>query len=265
MNAFCLTLLLLAGFGAARAQRLVTQTAALSAGQRVALELKYAHRIRVRPGTGPGLTVRAQVTIADAALAKTYDLTVATSATEVRIMEKLDQELLARAWKHNWPDGHHSDDDKDDQVLRLDYEVTLPAATALHLETISGDIEAENLAGAVMLKSIGGDLQLTGLSGAVHARAISGDIHFTKLPGRASVDAESISGDVDVSWPLARKAELLLKSMSGEVYADPAITFSGPKTRSYEGYELRGQVAGGSGPLVSLHTISGNVFFRRQP
>jgi len=135
--------LLLGGLGhEVLAQRPVTQTAPLGAGQGVSLSLKYAYRIRVRPGTGPGLMVRARVDIADAALAKTYDLAVTTSSTEVTVKEKLDQELLARTWKHNWPDGHHSDDDKDDKMLRIDYEVTLPAATALRIETISGDIDA---------------------------------------------------------------------------------------------------------------------------
>lgn len=265
MNRFLLAAgLLLASLGT-QAQRLVTQTAALGAGQAAVLELKYAHQIRVRPGSGKELAIKAQVTIADAALAKTYDLAVTTSSTEVTVEEKLDKELLARTWKHTWSDGHHSDDDRDDKVLRIDYEVTLPAATALTIRTISGDIDAQDLAGAVNLKSISGTLRLAGLSGPVNARAISGDIHLTGLPGRAPVSAESISGNVDASWPTGREAELALKSLSGEVYADSTVTFSNLKSKHLLGYSLRGHTGKNEGgPLVSLSSISGDVFFRKR-
>lgn len=267
MKYLFLTWLLLATLGAApaaQAQRLVTQTATLTAGQAVALELKYAHHIRVRPGAGPGLTIKAQVTIADHDLDQTYDLAVTTSSTEVVVAEKLDKEQIARYWKRNWHDdnNYHT---SGDNALRIDYEVTLPAATPLTLRTISGDIDAQDLAGAVTVKSISGRLQLAGLSGPVQARAISGDIHLTGLPGRAPVSAESISGNVDASWPPARAAELTLKSLTGEVYADSAVTFSNRRARRYVGYTLRGHTGRAEGgPLVSLSSISGDVFFRQR-
>ncbi|MGI4835476.1 MAG: DUF4097 family beta strand repeat-containing protein [Janthinobacterium lividum] len=255
--------LLLTALGPARAQRLVERQLPLGASQAVALELKYAHHIRVRPGAGPGLTVRAQVTIADHDLDQTYDLAVTTTSTEVLVEEKLDKEQIARYWQHNWHDGNNGHHTDDDNALRIDYEVTLPAATPLSIRTVSGDIDAQDLAGAVTLKSISGDLHLAGLSGAVQARAISGDIHLTGLPGRAPVSAESISGDVDASWPPARQAELTLKSLSGEVYADSSVTFSNRRARHYVGYSLRGHTGRTEGgPLVSLSSISGDVFFR---
>jgi hypothetical protein len=243
----------------------VAQTAALTPGQAVALELKYAHHIRVRPGSGPGLTVKAQVTIADHDLDQTFDLAVTTTSTEVMVEEKLDKEQIARYWKRNWHDDGNGRHTNDDNALRIDYEITMPAATPLTLRTVSGDIDAQDLAGAVTLKSISGDLQLANLSGPVQARAISGDIRLTGLPGRAPVSAESISGDVDASWPPAREAELTLKSLSGEVYADTSVTFSNVKTKRYLGYSLRGHTgATEGGPLVSLSSISGDVFFRKR-
>jgi len=256
--------LLLASFGA-HAQRLVTKTAALGAGQATVLELKYAHQIRVRPGSGKELAIKAQVTIADHDLDQTYDLAVTTTSTEVLVEEKLDKEQIARYWKRSWHDGGNGNHTNDDNALRIDYEITLPAATPLTIRTISGDIDAQDLAGAVTLKSISGSLHLAGLSGSVNARAISGDIHLTGLPGRAPVSAESISGNVDASWPTGREAELALKSLSGEVYADSTVTFSNLKSKHLLGYSLRGHTGKGEGgPLVSLSSISGDVFFRKR-
>lgn len=265
MNRFLLAAgLLLASLGT-QAQRLVTQTAALGPNQAAVLELKYAHHIQVRPGSGKELLIKAQVTIADHDLDKTYDLAVTTTSTEVAVEEKLDKEEIARYWKHNWQDGHDNRNSNGGDVLRIDYEVTLPATTPLTIRTISGDIDAQDLAGAVNVKSISGNLQLMGLSGPVNARAISGDIRLTGLPGRAPVSAESISGNVDASWPPAREADLALKSLSGEVYADSTVTFSNLKTKHVLGYSLRGHTGKGEGgPLVSLSSISGDVFFRKR-
>lgn len=257
--------LLLTGLAPALAQRLVTQTATPAAGQPLVLELKYAHAIRVRPGTGPGVTVQARVTIANDELNQSYALVVAQPLdNELRIEEKLDDQLIRRYIWHEWRDGEGHHGRGDDTALRIDYEVTLPAATDLTIRTVPATIDAEDLSGRVTLKTISGDLNLSNLRGAVLARTISGSIRLRGLPGTAPVDAITVSGDVDANWPPARQAELSLKSISGEVYADPTVTFSNLKPRRYVGYELHGQVAGGSGPLVSLHTVSGNVFFRQQ-
>ena len=49
-----------------------------------------------------------------------------------------------------------------------------------------------------------------------------------------------------------------------EHYADPAVTFSNLKEKSYVGYELHGSYGPGGGPLVKLESVSGDVFFRKQ-
>ena len=101
------------------------------------------------------------------------------------------------------------------------------------------------------------------VSGDVTLSDVSGDIRLRGLAGTAPVDALTVSGDVDASWPPTQGAELSLKTISGEVYADPAVTFSNLKTHTYVGYELHGHL-GSNGPLVTLHSVSGDVFFRKQ-
>ena len=152
--------------------------------------------------------------------------------------------------------GHYS------YCAKIDYEVTLPAGTTLRLNTISGDLDFEGLTGSVTAKTVSGDVQLNNLTGPVTVRSVSGDVKLTNL-GHSSVDATSVSGDVDASWPPTQGAELSLKTISGEVYADPAVTFSNLKTHTYVGYELHGHL-GSNGPLVTLHSVSGDVFFRKQ-
>jgi hypothetical protein len=278
--------LLLGTLRPALAQRLVTQTATLAAGQGVFLDLKQAHNIKVRAGAS--LSVRARVNINDNQNNDLYSLSLETTGQELAVVEKLDEEKLRETnftgdcdggSRSNGSGGVNVGYTRSDKTgglrptlnrhkggkysycLRIDYEVTVPAGTALRLNTISGDLDLSGLSGTVAAKTISGDVLSAGLTGALTLRTISGDVKVTEL-GRNSVDATSISGDVDVSWPAAQGADLRLKTISGEVYADPAVTFSNLKERVYVGYELHGSLGSG-GPLVTLHSVSGDVFFRK--
>jgi hypothetical protein len=279
--------LVLTGLRPALAQRLVTQTATLAAGQGVFLDLKFAHNIWVRAGAG--LSVQARVTINDNQNNDLYSLSLQTTGPELSVVEKLDEEKLrdthftgdceggsrnnssgglSVGYKRSEKTGglrptlsHHREGYS--YCMKIDYDVTLPAGTALRLNTISGDLDLSGLNGAVVAKTISGDVHSAHLTGPLTLRTVSGDVKLTEL-GHSPVDATSVSGDVDVSWPAAQGAELNLKTVSGEVYADPAVTFSNVKEHSYVGYELHGNLGSG-GPTVTLHSVSGDVFFRKQP
>jgi len=279
--------LLLIGLRPALAQRIVTQTATLAPGQSVFLVLKFAHNIRVRAGAG--LSVRASVVINDNQQNDLYSLGLQTTGSELSVVEKLDEEKLRETnftgdcdggsrnngshglnvgYKRSEKTGglrptlHRHRGDNYSYCTKIDYEVTVPTGTALRLNTISGDLDLGGLNGAVTAKTISGDVLSTDLTGPLTLRTVSGDVKISNL-GRNPVDATSISGDVDVSWPATQGADLNLKTISGEVYADPAVTFSNLKERTYVGYELHGNLGSG-GPLVTLHSVSGDVFFRKQ-
>jgi hypothetical protein len=274
-------LLLVSGLRPALAQRLVTQTAALAAGQGVVLDLRFAHKIRVRPGTG--VSVQAKVNINDNAQNDLYSLVLERSGTELSVVEKLDEEKLRDSHytgtcdegsRNNSGGGVHGGYTRSGKTgglrptvsyhkgeysycTKIDYE-------ALRITTLTGDVDLSGLNGAITAKTVSGDMLLSALTGPVNVRSVSGDVKLNDLSGSA-VEAVSVSGDVDLTWPPAKAAELSLKSISGEVYADPAVTFSNLKQRSYVGYQLRGSYGTGSGPLVKLESISGDVFFRKQP
>lgn len=289
MNRFLLAaLLLLSGLRPALAQRLVTQTATLAAGQAVVLDLKFAQHIRVRPGAG--LNVQAKVIINDNQQNDAYSLGLERSDTEVSVVEKLDVDKLrdshytgdceggSRNNSGGGVRGGYTRSSKTGALrptvsyhqgeysycTRIDYEVTVPAGVALRITTLSGDVDLSGLSGAITAKTVSGDLLLSALTGPVNVRSVSGDVKLNGLSGNA-VEAASVSGDVDVTWPPAQAAELSLKSITGEVYADPAVTFTNLKQRSYVGYQLHGSYGQGSGPLVKLESVSGDVFFRKQP
>lgn len=296
MNRFLLAAgLLLGSLAPALAQRLITQTAALGGGQSVFLDLKHAHRIRVRPG-GAGLTVQATVVVNNNERNDVVSLKLEQSAAEVSMVETLDEALLRKFQfsgecngssngnsggnTHNWNNSDNSGKGYR-YCLQIDYEVTLPAGTALRLATVTGDLDLQNLTGEITAKTVSGDLQFAGLSGAVTVRTISGnvkfahrgpravsvksvsgDVHLTTEKGGAT-DVASVSGNVDVTWPAAEGADLSLRSVTGEVYADPAVAFSNRREHSLVGYTLKGTLGSGGTP-VQIESVSGDVFFRKQ-
>ncbi len=291
MNRFLLAaLLLLGGLRPALAQRVVTQTASLTAGQGVFLDLKYAHSIRVRPGAS--LSVQAKVRINNDAQNDLYSLSIEKSSAELSVVEKLDEEQLRQRHYDGPCEGgsrntttrgargsYASTSTSKTEDLRptgsygkgeysycaqITYEVTVPAGTPLRITTLTGDVDLSGLSGAITAKTVSGDLRLSALSGPVNVRSVSGDVKLNGLGGSA-VEATTVSGDVDLTWPPAQAAELSLKSITGEVYADPAVSFSNLKAKSYVGYQLHGSYGAGGGPLVKLESVSGDVFFRKQP
>lgn len=288
MNRFLLAALLLGGLRPALAQRLVTQTASLAAGQGVLLDLKYAHTIRVRPGAS--LSVQAKVNLNDNAQNDLYSLALEKASDELRVVEKLDEDKLRQSRyagdcqggsRSNSGGGLHGGYTRSSKTgglrptvsyhsgeysycAKIEYEVTLPAGTPLRITTLSGDVDLSGLNGAITAKTVSGDLLLSALTGPLNVSSVSGDVKLNGLGGSA-VEAKTVSGDVDLSWPPAQAAELSLKSITGEVYADPAVSFTNLKAKSYVGYQLHGSYGQGGGPLVKLESVSGDVFFRKQP
>lgn len=230
--------LLLSGPRAGWAQSVVEKSAPVAPGQQVELALKFATTIRVRPATDGQLRVRATVSINQNKLNDAFSLSLSQQSGQVVVASELDQKRLAQAQPGDCPEGkgstYYYGDWKSSQgasqgrapvCSNIVVEVTVPAATALRISTISGDIDVRGLTG--------------------------------------ELEAKSISGFVDVSWPAARPASVALKTITGEVYTDQEVAFANRKENPIVGYEVRGALGAGAGPALRLESVSGDVFFRR--
>ncbi|WP_375418674.1 hypothetical protein [uncultured Hymenobacter sp.] len=233
-------LVLLAAYPLA-AQQVIERQEKLAAGQRVFLNLRPADHIRVRAGQPGAMSFKATVSINQNKLNEAFVLDVSRTGDELLVKADIDREKLRTTppgdcpdgqgsyWGESWTndDGRAAGQRRHGICVAIDYEVAVPPGTELRISTISGSIS------------------LMGLRGAIQAK--------------------SISGDVDLSWPPAQQADLALKTISGEVYADPAVALLNRRERPIVGYEVRGTWRGGGGPAVRLESISGNVYFRQQP
>ncbi|UOG73954.1 hypothetical protein MTX78_17750 [Hymenobacter tibetensis] len=217
------------------AQKIIEENAAIKTGQRIVLDLRFGNAIRIRPATDNQLHVRATVDINDNKLNEALQFSFSETSSNVTVATDLSKEILATAKPGDCPPnrttssyfGSSDKGPKDGATVcsTINYDIMVPAGADVSVRTITGNIDVVGLTGPL--------------------------------------EAKSISGFVDVSWPPTKAAAIALKTITGEVYTDQEVAFENRKDNPIVGYQLRGALASGSGPLLKLESISGDVFFRK--
>jgi hypothetical protein len=122
----------------------------------------------------------------------------------------------------------------------------------------SGDIEIEEVgAGDVDIRTGSGNIIVNGIHGGFHAESGSGDIHGNGLPSNMW-SIRTGSGNVTLRVPSDANFDVDISSSSG------SVTLGHPVTTTVQGrvQESRKSVVGkvgNGGPIVSVHTGSGDV------
>ena len=135
-------------------------------------------------------------------------------------------------------------------------DVKLRDVADVEAHSVSGDLDATNIASHAVLETVSGDLTVTKVSAGLRASTVSGDIQARQITGE--VATQSVSGDVvleDVTSAYVRA-----ETVSGEVH------FSGPvdpKGR-YEFHSHSGDVdldltGGGGDATLEVETYSGDL------
>ncbi|HKM85370.1 MAG TPA: DUF4097 family beta strand repeat-containing protein [Terriglobales bacterium] len=122
----------------------------------------------------------------------------------------------------------------------------------------SGDIEIEEVgAGDVDIRTGSGNITVTGIHGGFHAESGSGDIQGNGSPGNMW-SIRTGSGNVTLRVPSGANFDVDISTSSG------TVTLGHPVTTTVQGriQESRKSVVGkvgSGGPIVSVHTGSGDV------
>jgi DUF4097 and DUF4098 domain-containing protein YvlB len=128
-------------------------------------------------------------------------------------------------------------------------------------QTLSGEIAARDIDGAIRFKSVSGGLTLAGGAlSALAANTMSGPVTADAALGdRGSMHVATMSGEVTLRLPAASDARVHLHSTSGPVRTDfeTLRTVKAPASRT-----ASGNVGAGTGH-VSVTTMSGSVTLLR--
>ncbi|GGK83012.1 hypothetical protein ACD591_14340 [Rufibacter glacialis] len=233
-NVLLLALLLL-GIGNLHAQKkTVEKTLVVPASKKVHLNLKFGNEVKVTGWDKKEAYVKVTYELNGGTLNQAMLLTFDPGKDQLSVTADLDEKLLKNSTYEGNCDGgatttfgnYANGKMKSGVCTRIDYEIFLPRDANLTLETINGNLE------------------LRGIHGTVQAK--------------------SISGFVDMDWPTQKGATVALKTITGEVYSDLALTLPEKKKETpMVGYQLKGNVHNG-GPKIQLETISNNIYFRQK-
>ncbi len=220
------------------AQRIVNETYAWQPGKKVNLNLGIADSIRVEAWNRNEISLEAVVTINNNKLNEALVFDVENQAGELRLKASFNEVLLGRADTIDCPQNSNNMQvfTKAKQGYKsvnivcssISYRLRMPAQAELQL------------------KSINGNITIVGLTGPI--------------------EAKSVSGFVDMSWPANQEAAFSLRSINGEVYSDLPIEIKENKKNVAHpvGHQLKGALASGNGPLIRLESISNDVYLRKR-
>lgn len=210
----------------------VERTLAVPANNKVDLQLKFGDNIKITAWNKKEASIKVTYEVNGGKLNDALQLSFNSDNNSARVTVDLDQELSKTGRPEDCPGNSYSNYRSDKDGTRsavcadINYEIFVPANADLTVETINGNIE------------------LRGLTGPVSAK--------------------SISGFVDMNWLPSKGAAVALKTITGEVYSDLNIDYTGKREKSpIVGYELKGNVAGGGSP-IKLESISNDIYLRKQ-
>ena len=166
--------------------------------------------------------------------------------------------------------GYNLPDDVKRHVA-IDYEITVPASTAVQAHSGSGNVEVAGVSSGVQAQTGSGDIRLRDLGGRQQAHTGSGNIRaenvsapFDAQTGSGDIEASLTgTGDVDVQTGSGRiqvkgvKGGVHARTGSGDIEADGSV--AGPWQLHSGSGNIRLAVGSNSGFNLDLHTSSGSI------
>lgn len=158
----------------------------------------------------------------------------------------------------------------------VDYVIAVPAAAAVALKSISGDLTVSGVRGEVRLEAISGDVSLTNTPNVALAKTVSGDViardigtETALILGTVSgnvigtglkvrtLEAGTVSGNVRLSGSQIERLEA--KSLSGDVEFEAPLVKGGRYEFTSHSGNVRIILSGNTGFELDADTFSGSV------
>lgn len=156
--------------------------------------------------------------------------------------------------------GRRGGRDDDWHDVSIDIQVKLPKGMQVSAASVSGDVDVVGAEGDVRGGSVSGNVRMVGLRAAsVKASSVSGDVDVSvdALTGTGPLKFTSVSGNVTAELPRTLDADVTMRSVSGALDSDFALTLNGRMSR----HRLEARIGKG-GRELEVHTVSGNVRLR---
>lgn len=154
-------------------------------------------------------------------------------------------------------DGHMRTDDND---VKVDFTVAVPAGVEFVGHTVNGDIEADGLTADADVATVNGDVTVT-TRGRAEATTVNGSI--TATVGKADWDGElsftTVNGGITLYLPENLSTEVSAQTVNGGLETDFPLTVSG----RWGPRRMRGTIGSG-GRQLDLRTVNGGIRLRKK-
>lgn len=150
------------------------------------------------------------------------------------------------------------DNDKEN-VVKTDFEISVPTQTAIDLDAFSSDVTIDGVEGTQKLHTFSGRIHVLNGTGPFTVNSFSGSIDLDlSSASTPEIDAETFSGDIDARVPGDAGGDVRFNTFSGDLSSDLPLTLrSGSKKRFSGTLNSRG------GNELRFKTFSGDVRIRQ--
>jgi DUF4097 and DUF4098 domain-containing protein YvlB len=129
-------------------------------------------------------------------------------------------------------------DRQEDNIVETEFEIQVPAATALDLHAFSGNLIVRGTTGRIDAKTFSGDV----------------DLDVSSAPAAPDVKAETFSGDISAKLPDVSNGHVRFNSFSGNFRSDFPVLLTSKSRR-----DISVDIGGGSGANLEFKTFSGDL------
>lgn len=145
----------------------------------------------------------------------------------------------------------------EDNDVRVDFTVGVPAGVRFRGKTVNGDVEVRDLEADVDVRTVNGDVEIH-TDGVAEATTVNGSIRAAMgTAPRESIRFETVNGGIILDVPPEIDAEVDARWVNGGLESDLPITLVGRLSRQ----RARGRLGDG-GPLLELATVNGSIRIR---
>jgi len=153
----------------------------------------------------------------------------------------------------------------DVQTVNGSLEVSAPARR-VHAESVNGSVTVRGASGEVEASTVNGGLLVSGGTFSHgHLETVNGKVRFEgDLAKSAVLDADSVSGAIELLLPATVAADFTLSTFSGTIEND-----LGPALDRESGHDNPSEkelsfTTGAGGASVTIHTLSGAIAIRKR-
>lgn len=154
-------------------------------------------------------------------------------------------------------DAWHSSTDNND--VKVDFEVQVPAGIEFAGQTVNGEMSAEGLKGDVKASSVNGSVRVT-TTGLAEASTVNGSVYVEM--GRANwtdqLDFSTVNGGITLVMPAKLDTDVRASTVNGDIDSDYPLTVTG----KFGPRRVRGTIGAG-GRTLNLSTVNGEIRLKK--